>query len=88
MDDTLFNVTDEIRQKALKESIKVMIDNGLPINFDKAFNLAISLGETFSSKELFYKIVEESGLHDNKLAEMGKTKYVFNSTRTYNHVFN
>jgi len=75
LDDTLCDFSNKIWSKVIEKSIKIMIDNGLPMDFNEAMNLAISLRESLKTKDLFQKIVEKSGLYNEKLVELGLKIY-------------
>jgi len=75
MDDTLYDYSNKLWESVVKKTIKTMIDNGLQMEFDKAFSFAVSTRDTISTKELLRKLVEGSGSKDEKLVQLGITKY-------------
>jgi len=75
LDDTLYDFSNKIWSKVMGKSLGIMIKNGLAMDFDKAFSLALSLGDTLSTKELLEKIVRESGSSDKRLVETGLINY-------------
>ena len=75
LDDTLYDFSNKIWPKAMEKSLRIMIKNGLSIDFDKVFNSTLLLSDTLSTKELLEKIVRESGSHDKRLVEIGLTNY-------------
>ena len=80
LDDTLYDFSNKIWPKAIEKSLKIMIENGLSTDFDKAFNSALLLSDTLSTKELLEKIVRDSGSYDKRVLEIGLINY-------YNWVF-
>jgi phosphomannomutase/phosphoglucomutase len=75
LDDTLYDFSNKIWPKAVEDSIKVMIREGLDTELEKAMGFAISLSESLGTLELFKKIVKESGSKNKKLAELGIKNY-------------
>ena len=78
LDDTLYDFSNKIWLKAIGRTIKFIIDNGLPMEFDKAYEIVKEYGEKLSTKELLSKIVKESGLQGEeaeRLIELGRKHY-------------